>query len=117
MGDGRLEAIVPGRDADKFFPKIDSTGYIEPFLLCIDTVNKIFVFGHYLTTKKETYYLEAKDFNYNTKWKKLSNEIVDTDDQEMDIWLYRNNILYFSVGSYVFAIDPLTFKIHWTSRL
>ncbi|MEO6305977.1 MAG: hypothetical protein ABIP51_22715 [Bacteroidia bacterium] len=117
IGQGRLEAILPGRNAKKYFSKIDSTGYIEPFLLCIDTVNKVFVFGHYLTTKKESYYLEAKDFNYTTKWKKLSSDLIDNDDQIIDVWFYSNNILYFNMAGYVFAIDPLTFKIYWTTRL
>lgn len=116
-GDGSLEAIIPGPNADKLFSKIDSTGYIQPFLLCIDTIKKVFVFGHYLTTKKETYYLEAKDFEYNTKWKKLCTDVVDNDDYVIDIWLYQNGILYFNMGGYLFAVDPVTFKLHWTSRL
>ncbi|MBA3680071.1 MAG: hypothetical protein H0W73_02620 [Bacteroidetes bacterium] len=117
-GEGNLQCIFPGRDAGKFFSKVDSTNYISPFLLCIDTVKRVFVFGHYLTTKKEEFYLEAKDFDYHTKWKKLSTEIVAVDeDTKINIWLFEKGILYIGIGGYVLAIEPLTFKPYWTTQL
>lgn len=117
-GEGNLESIVPGSNAIKLFSKIDSTGYIFPFLICIDTLKSVFVFGHYTTTKKEQYYIEAKDFNYKTQWKKANREIVDSDkDPKVNICSYINNILYFGIGGHLFAIDPLTFKVYWQTHL
>ena len=117
-GQGRLEYIVPGYNGTKYFSRIDSTGYINPFLLCIDTVKKIFVFGYYTTTKKEDYFIEAKDFDYNTKWKKANNELVDeTKNPGVAVCKYRNNIMYFTIGSYFFAADPVTFKLYWKIQL
>ncbi len=117
-GQGSLEYIVPGYSAVKYFSKIDSTGYISPFLLCIDTVKKVFVFGYYTTTKKEEYFIEAKDFDYNTQWKKTNKELVaDSKNPEVAVCKYRNNILYFTIGSYFFAVDPVTFKLYWKIQL
>jgi len=48
---------------------------------------------------------------------KLSTDIVNCDDQTSDVWVYKDNILYFNIGGYVLAVDPQTFKIFWTSRL
>ncbi len=116
-GNDRLKTILPGPNGKGLFSKIDSATYIEPFLLCMDTLKKVFVFGHYLTTKKEDYYLEAKDFGYNTLWKKLSSELVDNDSNILSVWMYKDDILYFNIGGYIFAIDPLTFKVYWSARL
>lgn len=118
VGEGNLEAIIPAPNATKFFSKIDSTGYIAPFLLCIDTVKQVFVFGHYTTTKKEQYYVEAKDFNYNIRWKKANREIVDNSiDPEVNVFSYKNSVLYLGIGGCLLAVDPVTFKIYWTSHL
>ncbi len=117
-GEGNLEAIVPASNATHLFSKTDSTGYIAPFLMCIDTVKKVFVFGHYATTKKEEYFIEAKDFNYSTLWKKANRDVVDdSKDPKVNVCSYVNNILYFGIGGHLFAIDPLTFKIYWQTHL
>lgn len=117
-GEGTLEAIVPGSNAMHLFSKVDSTGYIAPFLICIDTTKNVFVFGHYTTTKKEQYHIEAKDFNYKTQWKKANNEIIDSSkDPKVNICSYVNNVLYIGIGGYLLALDPVTFKIYWQNHL
>ncbi|MEO6305978.1 MAG: hypothetical protein ABIP51_22720 [Bacteroidia bacterium] len=118
-GSNNLKRIVPGYDARNLFTVKDSSTYIDPFFLCIDTVKKVFVFGHFTTTDRKDYYIEAKDFDFKTKWKKISSEIVTDNDNEpkVNVWDYSSNILYFNNGGFVIALDPVTGKTNWTSRL
>ncbi len=115
----KLKMIVIGEYGKKFFTAIDSTTYLDPFFLCIDTLKKVFVFGHYLTTDREDFYLEAKDFSFKTKWKKLSSEMAsdDLNKPKVNVWEYLNGILYFNNGGFVIALDPETSKMIWKVRL
>lgn len=115
----KLKIILPGSYGKKFFTTVDSTTYIDPFFLCIDTLKKVFVFGHYTTTDREDFYLEAKDFAFKTKWKKLSSEIASDNynKPKVNVWEYLDGVLYFNSGGFVIAIEPETGKIIWTARL
>ncbi len=118
-GADKLKIIVPGEYGKKFFKTVDSTTYLDPFFLAIDTLKQVFVFGHYTTTDREDFYIEAKDFEFSTKWKKASAEIASDsyNKPKVNVWQYVNEILYFNIGGFVIAIEPATGKTIWTSRL
>ncbi len=115
----KLKIIQPGQYGKKFFTNVDSTTYIDPFFLSIDTLKRVFVFGHYTTTDRLDFYLEAKDFDFKTKWKKISTDIAadSYNKPKVNVWEYTGGILYFNNGGFVIAMDPQTGKTIWTSRL
>ncbi|MBA2611116.1 MAG: hypothetical protein H0U95_04040 [Bacteroidetes bacterium] len=118
-GSNNLKRIVPGYNARNLFTVKDSSTYIDPFFLCIDTVKKVFVFGHYTTTDRKDYCLEAKDFEFTTKWKKTGSGIAtdDYNEPKVNVWQYTNNMLYFNNGGFIVAMNPALGKIIWVSRL
>ena len=75
-GSNALQRIVPAEDKSGLFKVTDSSEYIYPFLLCIDTLKKVFVFGHHTTTDRLDFIIEAKDFNFKTIWKKSSAQLL-----------------------------------------
>lgn len=115
----KLKRIVAGEYGKKFFKSVDSTTYIEPFFLCIDTLKEVFVFGHYTTTDREEFYLEAKDFDFKTKWKKISSEFAadSYNEPKINVWQYIDDVLYFNNGGFIIAIHPETSKVIWLTRL
>lgn len=118
-GGNNLKRIIPGYNARNLFNVKDSSTYIDPFFLCIDTVKKVFVFGHYTTTDRLDFYIESKDFDFITKWKKISTDFGQDsyNTPKVNVWQYTNGILYFNNGGFVSAIDPVTSKPYWTTRL
>ncbi|MDX2172020.1 MAG: hypothetical protein SFY56_02795 [Bacteroidota bacterium] len=117
---GTLKRIVPDESRKQLFQVTDSSEYIEPFFLCIDTLKKVFVFGHYTTTDKQDFLLEAKDFNFKSIWKKTSVDLEVTDSNninEITTCKYSVNILYFNCGGFIIAMDPLNGSIIWRTRL
>lgn len=115
----KLKLIVPGEYGKRFFKTVDSTTYLDPFFLAIDTLKQVFVFGHYTTTDREDFYIEAKDFEFKTKWKNASAEIASDsyNKPKVNVWEYVNEVLYFNIGGFVIAMEPATGKTIWTSRL
>lgn len=114
------ECIVPYRENSKMFHVTDSSDFIDPFLMCIDTVKKVFVFGHYTTTDRKDFLIQAKNFEFKTLWKKTTSELGAVDSYgspSCKTWKYFNNILYFNCGGFILAINPLTSKITWKTRL
>ncbi len=104
-----------------FFNKKETDDvYIDPFLMYLDTIKKVFVFGHYTTTDREDFFIEAQDNNFKTKWKKGSSDLNDGDSYnkaEVTAWKSEKGILYFNNGGFLIAIDPFTSDIIWTCRL
>ncbi len=118
-GGNNLKRIVPGYNARNLFTVKDSSTFIDPFFLCIDTIKKVFVFGHYTTTDRTDLYIEAKDFDFITKWKKISSEFGKDsyNSPSVNIWQYLDGVLYFNNGGFMIAMDPVTSKTFWTTRL
>jgi len=118
-GSDKLKMIIAGEYGKRFFKNTDSTTYIDPFFLCMDTLKQVFVFGHYTTTDRKNFFVEAKDFEFKPKWKTLSTNIVSDDFNEpkVNVWKFLNGTLYFNNGGFVVAMDPETGKPIWTSRL
>ncbi|MDP1802867.1 MAG: hypothetical protein Q8L81_16010 [Bacteroidota bacterium] len=118
-GSNTLKRIVPGYSSRNLFTVKDSSTYIDPFFLCIDTLKKVFVFGHYTTTDRFDYFLESKDFDFITKWKKISTDLVNDsyNKPKVNVWQYLDGVLYFNNGGFVIALDPVTSKTYWTTRL
>lgn len=118
-GGNNLKRIVPGYNARNLFTVKDSSTYIDPFFLCIDTVKKVFVFGHYTTTDRVDLYIESKDFDFTTKWKKISSEFGKDsyNTPNVNVWQYLDSILYFNNGGFMIAMDPVTSKTLWITRL
>ncbi len=118
-GGTNLKRIIPGYNARNLFTVKDSSTYIDPFFLCIDTLKKVFLFGHYTTTDRLDFYLESKDFEFVTKWKKISTEFAkdNYNNPKVNVWQYTDGILYFNSGGFMIAIDPVTSKTYWIRKL
>jgi hypothetical protein len=120
INSGKLEMILPATESEKLFLRIDSTSYIDPFLLAIDTIRKCFVFGHYTTTDKDNFYLEARDFSFKPLWKKTPEDMGAVDKYntlDVNVRQYKDEILYLNCGGFVLAMNALTGKIIWNTRL
>ncbi|MCE3228177.1 MAG: hypothetical protein K0S32_2728 [Bacteroidetes bacterium] len=118
--EGKLERIVPDTHAEHLFHVRDSSGYIDPFLMCLDTIRKVFVFGHYTTTDKKDITVMAKNFDFKTLWAKTTADLgtVDGDNPTVsNIWKLREKNLYFNCGGYLISMDPLTGNVNWKTRL
>jgi hypothetical protein len=128
--EGKLEIIVPGNKFKHLFHVNDSTAYLEPILLCTDTLNKAFVFCYQTSTDHEGLMFEAKNFEYKTIWKKTSGELgineselrkIDLElsnryNSRLNVYELIGGMLYFNYGGYCVALDPLTGKQKWISR-
>lgn len=119
-GSNALQRIVPAEDKSRLFKVTDTSEYIYPFLLCIDTLKKVFVFGHYTTTDRLDFTLEAKDFNFKTIWKKSSAQLGAKDTYctpVVNCWKYKDDILYFNSGGFALALNPASGEVIWVTRL
>lgn len=115
-----LQRIVPAEDKRKLFKGSDAAEYIYPFLLCIDTLKKVFVFGHFTTTDRIDFTLEAKDFNFKTVWKKSSTQLGAKDaycTPIVNCWKYTAGVLYLNSGGFALALNPVNGKVVWITRL
>jgi hypothetical protein len=116
--ENKLEKIVPDNSSCTLFRVTDSTGYIGPFLLCIDTTRKAFVFGHYITTDRKDFILEAKDFDFRTLWTKTTKEFnKKAAVLSADVWKFNEGIIYFNCSGCLIAMDPVSGQIKWKSQL
>lgn len=119
-GSNALQRIVPAEDKSQLFKGSDAAEYIYPFLLCIDTLKKVFVFGHHTTTDRLDFIIEAKDFNFKTIWKKSSAQLGANDTYctpVVNCWKYKNDILYFNAGGFAVALSPVSGEVEWVTRL
>lgn len=118
---GNRSYKIAASDNNYLFNKKETDDiYIDPFLMYLDTVKKIFVFGHYTSTDLNDFFIEAQDNNFKTKWKKSSLELNVTDRYnitEVTAWKAEQGILYFNNGGFLIALDPFTSRILWTCRL
>jgi hypothetical protein len=116
--ENKLERIVPDESSAALFHVNDSTGYIEPFLVCIDTIRKAFVFGHYTTTDRKDFILEGKDFNYKALWTKTTKDLgAEGETFSADVWKFVDGTLYINCSGWLIAMDPVSGQIDWRSRL
>lgn len=119
-GTNALQRIVPADPNSGLFKGTDASEYIYPFLLCIDTLKKVFVFGHHTTTDRLDFTIEAKDFNFKTIWKKSSAQLGAKDTYctpVVNCWRYNNNVLYFNAGGFALALNPVSGEVVWITRL
>lgn len=119
-GSNALQRIVPADDKSGLFKVNDASEYIYPFLLCIDTLKRVFVFGHFTTTDRLDFTLEAKDFNFKTIWKKSSAQLGAKDTYctpVVNCWKYKDSILYLNSGGFALALNPVSGEVIWVTRL
>lgn len=119
-GSNALQRIVPAEDKSALFKVNDASEYIYPFLICIDTLKKVFVFGHFTTTDRIDFIIEAKDFNFKTIWKKSSAQLGAKDSYctpVVNCWKYKDDILYFNSGGFALALKPVSGEVIWVTRL
>lgn len=120
VNSSNLKKIVPADDKLNLFHPSEDVLFIEPFLIGIDTVRKNFMFGHYATTDQVDFFIECRDYNYKTIWKKTNKDLNASDSYNKDkvtVWALKNNTLYVNNGGFMLAIDPATGENIWTSRL
>lgn len=115
----QVHTIVATGEGEKLFTGTCKDEFIQPYLMCIDTIQRFFVFGHFTTTDRKDFILEARDFSFKQLWKYTTDQLEVKDrynKYECNVWEYENGILYFNAGGFVIAMDPAKNKIIWKER-
>jgi hypothetical protein len=120
VNNSERKKIAPGESYKNMFGTPAEENFLEPFFLGIDMEKKYFVFRHYRTTDRRQMWIEARDFNFKTLWKKDAKALgaSDSNCQELiTVSQLEKGLLYFNMGGFMICLEPVSGKVKWKVRL